>query len=427
MPRKTSTAEAVVSAVRSVTKNWARQRKAEERNSARRANRYRRLIRVHEPSMKEVAWEVMERAYMKASANNTLPANARQVMYAARPLIQERTEKPLNDDYFTQQLLPDYLAEHPDLDWDIVYDVRGHFREPHTRRSIELGTLNVRDYLVKLRPPRFDEAEFSAPAIETYGPDSRFGAVMFVEKEGFDEILREVRLAQRYDIAIMSTKGVSVTAARRLIDRICSRYGIPLLVLHDFDKSGFSILGTLSRSNRRYEFEHNINVVDLGLRLVDVEAFDLEDRYEDAFDKGDPESRRRNMLANGATEEEAEILLDQRIELNALASDELVDFIEQKLQQNGIQKIVPGKNRLVEAYELFARPARVQKIIDEAIEGLEDERIKVPGDLEERVRKHLTEHPEFRWDRAVSMIAGVQAAEEDDDDQAPDDEDEDSA
>jgi hypothetical protein len=34
----------------------------------------------------------------------------------------------------------------------------------------------------------------------------------------------------------MSTKGVSVTAARRLVDDVCGANDIPLLVLHDFDK-----------------------------------------------------------------------------------------------------------------------------------------------------------------------------------------------
>ena len=33
----------------------------------------------------------MEDAYLKASAGNTLPANARQIMYAARPLVLEQT------------------------------------------------------------------------------------------------------------------------------------------------------------------------------------------------------------------------------------------------------------------------------------------------------------------------------------------------
>jgi hypothetical protein len=372
-------------------------------------NRHLRLIQseYYEPSLKEIAAEVMEQAYLKASANNTLPANARQVMYAARPLIQEETDKPLDDKYFTQTLLPDYLNDRPELDWDVVYDARGHFEEPHTGRSVELGTLLVRDYLAKLHRPIFCDGGFSPPSIETCGPDCRFGAILFIEKEGFGAILKAAGIARRYDIAIMSTKGLSVTAARRLADRLCSLYRVPLLPLHDFDKSGFSILGTLSRSNRRYTFAHKIKVVDLGLRLTDVRAFGLEDRYEATHDKGSRESRRRNMLRNGATREEAEILLDRRIELNALASDELVRFIEHKLEQVGIKKIVPDKNRLAEAYRTFARGAQIEKIVRRALAAQRDEGFEVPRDLEEQVNKHLREHPEARWDDAVRIIAGV--------------------
>ena len=87
----------------------------------------------------------MPRAYLAASSNDTLPATARQVMYAARPEIQERTGKQLDDQYFTQTLLPDYMEEHG-VDWDVVFDDRGHLREPHTGHGIGLGTLKVRQY-----------------------------------------------------------------------------------------------------------------------------------------------------------------------------------------------------------------------------------------------------------------------------------------
>ena len=61
-------------------------------------------------------------------------------MYQARPFIQDvMGGQQLNDQYFCQQLLPDYMEEHG-VDWDITYDERGHFTEPHTERSIGLGT-----------------------------------------------------------------------------------------------------------------------------------------------------------------------------------------------------------------------------------------------------------------------------------------------
>src|SRR5262249_30535155 len=53
---------------------------------------YRRLVRPKASmTVKEAAWKVMEDAYLKASDNGTLPAKARQIMYAARGQILELT------------------------------------------------------------------------------------------------------------------------------------------------------------------------------------------------------------------------------------------------------------------------------------------------------------------------------------------------
>jgi len=47
------------------------------------------------------------------------------------------------DNYFTQTLLPNYMAQHPEQtgQWDVVFDARGHLTEPHTGLSVPLGTL----------------------------------------------------------------------------------------------------------------------------------------------------------------------------------------------------------------------------------------------------------------------------------------------
>src|SRR5262249_38753994 len=150
---------------------------------------------------------------------------------------------------------------------------RGHITEPHTGHCIGLGTVAVRDYIGgwqaevpgRFEPPALD---LSCP---TRGPANRFRFALFVEKEGFDALLARAGIARRYDVAIMSTKGMSVTAARRLAEEF-ARQGVTLLVLHDFDKSGFSILHTLQNDTPRYRFTHRPRVLDLGLRLADVEA-----------------------------------------------------------------------------------------------------------------------------------------------------------
>ena len=100
--------------------------------------------------------------------------------------------------------------------------------------------------------------------------------MLFVEKEGFEPLLEAGRIAQKYDLLICSTKGMSVTAIRMLFDAL-HEYGIrKVFALHDLDISGFSIFGTLTTSSRRYRFENKIEPVDLGLRLTDVRELELQ-------------------------------------------------------------------------------------------------------------------------------------------------------
>jgi hypothetical protein len=399
-----SIADRLKDSVLNVTKDWAKQRKAEERRASAAANREARLTRASDYyNFKSAAEEIMEEAYLKASANGTLPASARQVMYQARPFIQDMMGgQQLDDQYFCQQLLPDYMEEYG-VDWDITYDDRGHFIEPHTDLAIGLGTIGVRGYLGSVNAPTLEQAGFAEAKVVTHGPDGCFGAVLFIEKEGFLPLFRAVHLAERFDLAIMSTKGMSSTAARSLIDNLC-QHEVPLLALHDFDKAGMSIAGTLKRDTRRFSFTGDFTVIDLGLRLTDIRELNLEASAEDVFDRGSDAAKRQNLHLNGATREEAEFLLRRRVELNALPSDQLVAFVERKLTEHGIQKIIPNDDLLRDAFQLYAKSKRVEEIVAKAISEIDDDDVTAPDDLSSRVTALLKEYPKFRWDEAVAAI-----------------------
>ena len=101
----------------------------------------------------EASIRLMRSAYMTASANGTLPANPRQIYYAARPEMLRLTElTSISSNYFTQTLLIAFMKANPRLtaDWNIAWDDRGHFSEPHTNYEIGLGTLAVRGYIARL-------------------------------------------------------------------------------------------------------------------------------------------------------------------------------------------------------------------------------------------------------------------------------------
>jgi hypothetical protein len=399
-------ADPIINAVLSVTKAWAKQRKAEERQASRALRRREALVgRCGRTTIKEAAEDEMATAYAKASGDGFGPAHARQIMYAGRDAIQDATGETLDDKYFTQSLLPAYLRDHPEetAEWDVVFDARGHIHEPHTDVIVPLGTLDVRAYLAG--PDRDDNEDFACPLFPTHGPRNRFSAILFIEKEGFWPLFKRLKLAERFDIAIMSTKGMSVVASRLLVDHLCGEHDIPLLVLHDFDKSGFSILGSLRRSNDRYRFRNRIKVVDLGLRLADVEAMGLP---SESVTVRDSLQFRHNLRRNGATENEIKFLArGQRVELNAMTAPQLIEWIEGKLKKHGIKKLVPDAEVLEEAYRRALKHYHVQHRLRE-IEDQEQvlaNAAKLPCALAKKVKAALKANPALPWDVAVSAIA----------------------
>jgi hypothetical protein len=406
----------LISGIQSVTKAWTKQRKAEERQARARAHR----VTMWEPrriDIKEACWHYMEQAYLRASGGGVYPATARQVMYAIRHQVQQMTGRPLDDQYFTQTLLPDYIAERG-VDWNVVYDDRGHLQEPYEDGVlVGLGTLSVENYINQgHRLMTFSLKDFP-DMVTAKGPGYRYGAILFIEKEGFLPLLETAQIGERYDLAIMSTKGVSNTSARRLVDTLCSQYKVPLLVLRDFDRAGFIIASTLQRDTRRYTFRNAIKFVDLGLRLEDAQLYNLESEavYEKKMGYSPMCAQLRR---NGATEEEVEFLAGEspwsgrrRVELNAFTSDQFVGWLTAKLdglqQQGVISKVVPDVDTLEQVYRANVARAyfeeRVGQLADQAWE--EAANAPVPDDLLDRVRQSLSEAPMTPWYKAVRCLA----------------------
>jgi hypothetical protein len=413
-----SLAEAVAKATTGVTKTWTTQRKKEERRPSARAFRYVSM-NYGQMWVKDAAEQIMEEAYNKVTADGMLlPAQARQVMYQARPLIKALTSRSWNDDYFTQKLLPDYIKEN-DLDWDVVYKDRGTFTEPHTRKTVPLGTIKVRNYLGAFGEPEFLNPEITNPELETRGPGCRFGAVLGIEKEGFNGLFEQSQLLERFDIGLASIVGQSTTSARRLIDEMCGDHGMKLFFVHDFDVAGFEIIGTLRRDTRRYEFVNDIEVVEVGLRLDDVRHYNLEQFAEPAAKKGRKSWRavRNTLMDNGATAEECEFLSTRRVEINALSNAQLIDMIERKLREHRIEKIVPDDEMLAKAYRFFVKAKKLEDALDKFKEDLEDEDdddLVIPRGLRNKVKALLKKSPHSPWDAVVARLAGRSDLDPDD-------------
>ncbi len=391
-----------------VTGGWR-----EAMKQADRQNRPRSYGRVYYYSdrvtIKRVAFKVMEAAYNKASSNGRYYANARQIFYAARPLIlAEATAEEVSSVYFTQTLLKDYI-EQKSPSWKIVWDARGHFREPYSEHPIGLGGADVLEYIQGWRDP---DVEFDTPSIAhtvgTRGPRGRYHGVLFIEKEGFDELLAEEHFAERYDIAITSTKGIPVKA---LCDLLSSLSDIPVYVAHDLDKAGFTIIETLRRGTR---LAKGREVINLGLRLTDAGGLASESVKEVWSQE---EGGRAFLRRRGATDEEIDLLVrqGQRIELNAMTSEQFVTWLNAALLKAGAKKYIPNAETLKAAYRRAVIGHRFEEKIEELNEAREEEQgtIKAPKGLKAKLQETLKKHPAEPWDSIIWNLAEGHDEEED--------------
>jgi hypothetical protein len=298
----------------------------------------------------------------------------------------------------------------------MVFDARGHLLEPHTGERIDLGTVGVREYIDSWEDD-FEEApeelslDLSCP---TAGPSNRYRFVLFTEKEGFNPLLEKHDVGGRYDLPIMSTKGLSPTAARRLAER-WSEVGVTILVLHDFDKSGFSILHTLQNDTRRYRFRTRPKVIDLGLRLHDVRAMNLEDEVVEY--KGAKKDPRIKLREYGATAEECDYLVGsrsgggwvgRRVELNAMVkSSAFMAFLERQLEAHGVTKVIPSEEVLQKAFRLAWRKVRVQEATSRAAGKAAKAFPVVPPGLAQRVAERIAGTGKA-WDEAIVELVLAQ-------------------
>ena len=153
-------------------------------------------------------------------------------------------------------------------------------------------------------------------------------------------------------------------------------------------------------------------MTDLGLRLADVENYGLEAESV-SYGKTNPKF---NLRDNGATPAEIEFLAGrsdgyhhygQRVELNAFASDQLMKWIESKLEENAIDKLIPEQAVLEEHYRRECERQFIEKEIAKLRQAHAERfaQLEIPPGLSNLIREQLKEDRTQSWDEAVSAIA----------------------
>jgi hypothetical protein len=324
-----------------------------EGEKAKRARSTRRYYYVPEPkvSQKEIVFSVLPRAIERAGAL----FSARDLYYATRPLAYAHSEwedgRELKYPYFSQTLLTEYQERYGAIP-GLWRDPRGQLHEPHTGTSLALGTREVASY------------QF---------PEYSFDKILYVEKEGEWPKLQAARIAERYDMAIATSKGYPVEAVRELFAQ-AEGGDYQLFVFHDADIDGYEIARVMREATQRMP-DHHVDVVDIRLTIEDAVAEGLEPKPY-SRQKGIPWTLRRRLS-----------LLERkyfrgksgdRFELNAILPDTArIEYIERKLEENGVRgKVIPPEEYLrkdtMDKYETTI-DGEVERVLDEL---LSTERIK---------------------------------------------------
>ncbi len=333
-------------------KQAAKRRKAERYHSRGHGSSMFRW-RSNDTTVKAVVFKHLPEAIRKVSSNGTYRYTARQLYYALRPLVepalQENTAHPTKLEYDTFKIYIDEWAESEggDILRGIIFDPRGHFIEPHSTPPIEVEWA-----------PYTGQAPIEVGTLEAerYGvPDHLYNKVLFVEKEGFNIIFDDAELKEKYDMAILSSKGFSTRAIKTLLKKVEGKATI--LVLHDCDIYGYSIADKLQQATRSSKV--SVEVVDIGLNLADARAMGLQEE-EVHYRKKPCDNATIKRLSNeervffggregfGAWGRSTE---GKRIELNAMTPEQLLEYVERKLDEHGLtEKVVPPDEVIEKEY-----------------------------------------------------------------------------
>jgi len=267
--------------------------------------------------------------------------------------------------------------------------------EPHTGHALPLGTREVRDYLF---------------------PSWLYDKILYVEKKGVWPIIKDARLAERYDMAIVAGEGFATEAIRVLFEAASKHKQYQLFVLHDCDVSGYNIARTLREETDRMP-GYQVDVIDLGLYWAEAMALGLETETlarKVALPKGLvlTEDERRAFEGEaqlGAHGRPTEEWIAQRVELNAFSAPELVAYIERRLQETGVRgKVVPPddvlRREVADRYRSeiadlvraeFERLLPLDAITADLVQQLTPD---IPGSAARQwITPALATHPAWRW------------------------------
>jgi hypothetical protein len=345
----------------------------------------------------------LDDAIAKVSGDGAHRFNQRQLLYVLRPIVRDELDKNLTVGNFTQ-IITDYENEYGEIE-GMYREPRGSIYHPHREETITLGTLMVEEY---------------------ERPAWTFNKLLYIEKEGFSEALKDVRWGEKHDCALMSSKGFSTRAARDLIDKLAEHdEPVTVFCVHDADAFGTTIYQTLQEETKA-RGARKVKIINLGLEPWEgIEmGLEVEDVEESERNKPVANYVREYNREGGDPPEDADSWEDWlqtcRVELNAMTTPQFIAWLDGKMVEHGDGKLIPPaevlEQELADRIEKKVRAAITERILREA--GLKDQVsaaiaaiTKPDADALRQGVEDMFDHDQDReWRDYVEEVAAEQAA-----------------
>jgi hypothetical protein len=302
------------------------------------------------PSQISVVLDHLDKVIADVSGDGQYRFNVRQVFYGLRPVVMDAIGEELKLGNFTG-IITDYEHEHGEIP-GMYREPRGTIYHPHRDETISLGTLMVEEY---------------------ERPIWTFNKLLYNEKEGFSEALKDERWPERHDCALISSKGFTTRAARDLIDKLAEHDElVTVFCVTDADAWGGMIYQTFQDATKA-RGARKIKIVKLGLEPWEAIEMGLE---VETVERG----KKRKPVADYIKEREdgehwEEWLQTHRVELNAMTTPQFIEWLDSKMAEH-IGKLIPPPDVLV---------AELDKRIESKVREAITERILREADLEDQV------------------------------------------
>ena len=345
-------------------------------------------------SQKDVALDHLEEVIEAVSGPERYRFNSRQLFYALRPIVKEETDKELQIGNFLG-ILDDYENEHGEI--ALMYrEPRGSITHPHRDETITLGTLMVEQY---------------------ERPAWNFNKLLYIEKEGAQEALKQDRWPERHDCAVESSKGYGSRAAKDLIDKLVEHdEPVEVFCAHDADAYGTMIYQTLQEATRARR-ARKIKIINIGLEPWEAVEMGLEVETIEATTRRKPVAD--YVADHGGEWDWEEWLQTHRVELNAMTTPQLIEWLDRKMEIFGSGKLIPPaevlKEDLAERTEKKVRAEITKRILRDA--GLDAQvaaavaAIELPDgeELARGIAQLFEGRPDAEWRDHVEAVAEERA------------------